>query len=271
MKISIKKVVSFCSTLALTCTLMVVMAACSSASSTTTASSVTTATPTATTSSSSAQRQSYSGTVAVVNGDTLTLTTSQGTVTINISSSTTIEKTVNGTNANLGQGDFVTINGTTDSNGNLDATLITVRAQGHLFINWDLLETGEALQFPIVVPPGTGTGITIGTISTINGNSFTVTTTQSSVIVNMGPDTVMKTTENGSSSDLQTGASLTVAGTTSSNGSISATSITIASPAVYAIGIFSDNAMHRPHYQPQLGQPIPRLFDNTNLIPRKSR
>lgn len=257
MKISIKKVVSFCSTLALTCTLMVVMAACSSASSTTTASSVTTATPTATTSSSSAQRQSYSGTVAVVNGDTLTLTTSQGTVTINISSSTTIEKTVNGTNANLGQGDFVTINGTTDSNGNLDATLITVRAQGSSFPSIGTSGNGGGFTIPNSGSSGTGTGITIGTISTINGNSFTVTTTQSSVIVNIGPDTVIETTENGSSSDLQTGASLTVAGTTSSNGSISATSITIASPAVYAVGIFLDNACNDPITSLNWGNLIP--------------
>ena len=257
MKISIKKVVSFCSTLALTCTLMVVMAACSSASSTTTASSVTTATPTATTTSSSAQRQSYSGTVAAVNGDTLTLTTSQGTVTINISSSTTIEKTVNGTNANLGQGDFVTINGTTDSNGNLDATLITVRAQGSSFPSIGTSGNGGGFTIPNSGSSGTGTGITIGTISTINGNSFTVTTTQSSVIVNIGPDTVIETTENGSSSDLQTGASLTVAGTTSSNGSISATSITIASPAVYAVGIFLDNACNDPITSLNWGNLIP--------------
>ena len=247
MKVNIKKIVPFYSILALTCTLVVAAAACSSASSTTTASSVTTATPTTTTTSSSAQRQSYSGTVAAVNGDTLTLTTSQGTVTINISSSTTIEKTVNGTVANLGQGDFVTVSGPADNTGNINATSITVRASGQTSPSTgSTFGNGGGFTVPNSGASGTGTGITIGTISTVNGNSLTVTTTQGQVTVNIGPDTVIETTESGSSTDLQTGASLTVAGTTSSSGSINATSITIASPAVYAIGIFSDNECTDP-------------------------
>jgi len=247
MKVSIKKIVPFYSILALTCTLVVAAAACSSASSTTTASSVTTATPTTTTTSSLVQRQSYSGTVAVVNGDTLTLTTSQGTVTINISSSTTIEKTVNGTGANLGQGDFVTVSGTADNTGNINATSITVRASSQISPSTgSTFGNGGGFTVPNSSASGTGIGITIGTISAVNGNSLTVTTTQGQVTVNIGPDTVIETTESGSSTDLQTGASLTVAGTTSSSGSINATSITIASPAVYAVGIFSDNECTDP-------------------------
>jgi len=247
MKISIKKIIPFCSTVALVCVLITVLSACSSASSTTTSLSTTTATPTTTTTSSPAQRQSYSGTVAVVNGDTLALTTSQGAVTINITSSTTIEKTVTGTSANLGQGDFVTVSGTADNTGNIDATSITVRASGQTFPSTgSTFGNGGGFTVPNSGASGTGTGITIGTISTVNGNSLTVTTTQGQVTVNIGPDTVIETTESGSSSDLQTGASLTVAGTTSSSGSINATSITIASPVVYAVGIFSDNECTDP-------------------------
>ena len=247
MKKNIKNIVVLFSSFAIIGTLIAVTAACSSASSTTTSSTVTTATLTTTTSSPAAQRQSYSGAVATVNGDTLTLTTSQGAVTINITSSTAIEKTVTGTSANLGQGDFVTVSGTADNTGNIDATSITVRASGQTFPSTgSTFGNGGGFAVPNSGISGVGTGIIVGTIGTIKGNSFTVTTTQGQVTVNIGPNTVIETTESGSISDLQKGASLTVVGTTTSNGSINATSVTIAAPAVYAVGIFSDNECTNP-------------------------
>jgi uncharacterized protein YjlB len=246
MKRNVKNIVVLFSSFAITGALIAVTAACSSASSTTTSLS-TTATPTTTTTSPAAQRQSYSGTVATVNDDTLTLTTSQGTVNINISSSTTIEKTVNGTGANLGQGDFVTVSGTADNTGSIDATSITVRASGQTFPSTgSTFGNGGGFTVPNSGASGTGTGITVGTIGTINGNSFTITAAQGQVTVDIGSNTVIETTESGSTSDIQKGASLTVVGTTASNGSINATSVTIAAPVVYAVGIFSDNECTDP-------------------------
>jgi hypothetical protein len=226
MKINFK----FCAGLVLATALSIVTVACSSTSSSTTSSTgSTTTTPASTTTTTSiVQRQGSNGTIASINGNILTLTTSQGQVTVNISSSTTIEKTAAGTAGDLNKGDSVTISGTADSSGNISATSITVRPQGQ-----SLPTTGNGGGFAI--PNGGFSGVgtnlqfTIGTISGINGNSLTVTTAQSQVTVNISSSTVIQKTENGALSDLQTGVSLTVVGPTDSNGNINATSISIRS------------------------------------------
>ena len=222
--------------LVLAITLSVMAIACSSASSTTTSSTPTvtststetTALPSSTTAQSSQfQRRGTSGTLTAINGDSLTLTTSQGQVTVDITSSTTIEKTVVATVSDLSQGDIVTISGTADSTGNINATLIMVRPQSQ-----SPPTTGNGGTFTRPnggSPPGGNTArqFTIGTISEINGNSLTVTTAQGQVTVNIGSNTVIQNTISGTISDLQTGVSLTVVGPTDSSGNVDATSISI--------------------------------------------
>jgi hypothetical protein len=163
----------------------------------------------------------------------LTLTTSQGQVTVNVSSSTTIEKTVNGTIGNLAQSDFVTVSGTPDSTGNINATSITIRPQGQSGQPFPTTETtpgsGEGFTRPNGGAPGGTTGgqFTIGTINGINGNSFTVTNAQGQLTVNVDADTIIQETVSGALSDFSTGDSLSVIGPTDSNGNIDATSISI--------------------------------------------
>jgi len=239
MKTKIRNMIPISAGLVLAITLSVITVACSSTSSTATSSTPTetststetTAPPSSTTATSSQfQRRGASGTLAAINGDTLTLTTQQGQVTVNVSSDTTIEKTVVGTVNDLSQGDIVTISGTADSTGNVNATLIMVRPQSQQGQSPQITGNGGTFTRPNggSTPGGNpGRQFTIGTISGINGNSLTVTTAQSQVTVNIGSDTVIQNTVSGTLSDLQTGVSLTVVGPTDSNGNVDATSISI--------------------------------------------
>lgn len=77
------------------------------------------------------QGQGTSGAISSINGNNLTLTTAQGSQqTVTISGSTSIEKTVVGTSADLQPGESLTIMGTTDANGNTAATLIIINSSG---------------------------------------------------------------------------------------------------------------------------------------------
>jgi hypothetical protein len=176
------------------------------------------------------QRRGANGTIASINGNTLTLTTSQGQATVNINSTTTIEKTVTGSISELIQGDFVTINGSPDSNGNVNATSIMVM-QGQPPTR-TTPGNGSSTTRPSGTFPGGGTAgqITIGTINVINGNNFTVTTVaQGQVTVNIGINTTIQKTVSGTISDLQTGVLITAIGQTDTNGDVNATSISIGS------------------------------------------
>ena len=209
-------------------TLVVITAACSSTSSPATSS---TTTP-VTSPPNSAQRQGVNGTLASINGNTLTLTTSQGQVIVNVDSGTIIERTVNGTLSNLSQGEFVTIVGTTDSSGNINATSIMVRPQGQggQFTPpaGTIPRNGTGFTGPRTSPGngfpngGTGRPAAVGTISGINGDTLTVTTAQGQVTVNVDSNTAIQETATGTLSDLSVGDSLTVFGTVNSSGAINA-------------------------------------------------
>ena len=232
MKIKIRNMIPISAGLVLATTLSVIAVACSSASSTTTSTSTEITAPPSITTTQSAQfqRRGASGTLADINGDTLTLTTQQGQVTVNISSDTTIEKTVVGTVSDLSQGDFVTFSGTTDSTGNVNATLIMMRPQSQQGQSPPTTGSGGTFTRPnggSTSGGNTGRQFTIGTISGINGNSLTVTTAQGQVTVSIGSNTVIQNTVSGTVSDLQTGVSLTVVGPTDSSGNVDATSISI--------------------------------------------
>jgi hypothetical protein len=238
MKINCKNIIQISAGVTLAAVLSVVAVACSSASSqttstvplTTTSTTTTAPSSTETTQSSQFQRRGANGTIASINGNTLTLTTSQGQATVNINSTTTIEKTVTGSISELIQGDFVTINGSPDSNGNVNATSIMVM-QGQPPTR-TTPGNGSSTTRPSGTFPGGGTAgqITIGTINVINGNNFTVTTVaQGQVTVNIGINTTIQKTVSGTISDLQTGVLITAIGQTDTNGDVNATSISIGS------------------------------------------
>jgi Domain of unknown function (DUF5666) len=236
MKINRKNIIPLSAGITLAVVLSVVTVACSSASSqttppttfaTTAATGVISTSPT-TTQTSQFQRRGANGTLASINGNTLTLTTSQGQATVIINSSTTIEKTVVGALSDIAQGDFVTVSGTPDSSGNINATsIMMLQGQPQTRVTPG---SGSSTTRPSGTFPGRGTGsqLTIGSISAINGNAITVTTTQQSqVTVNIDSNTVIQKTVAGSVSDLQTGVTLSAIGPTDSNGAVDATSISI--------------------------------------------
>ncbi len=236
MKIKRSNIIPISAGVTLAAVLSFVIIACSSASSQTTqpVTSATASTTQAvqtmptTTQTSQFQRRGANGTITSINGNTLTLTTSQGQATVIISSNTTIEKTVVGAVSDLTQGNFVTISGTTDSSGNIDATSIMLM-QGQPPTQ-ATPGNGTSTTRPSGTFPGGSAGrqMTIGTISGINGNSITVMTTQQvQVTVNIDSNTVIQKTVAGSMSDLQTGVTLSAIGPTDSNGAVDATSISI--------------------------------------------
>jgi hypothetical protein len=168
------------------------------------------------------------GTLAKIDGNTLTLTTTQGTVTVNIGSDTTIQKTITGALSDLHEGEFLFVMGNPDASGSIPATSIQIQPQG-----WS----------PPSAPPGNGgtsnqSGTraprqrqgAMGTLSKIDGNVLTLTTSQGTAMVNVGPDTTIQETVTGTISDLQEGQSLSVIGSRDANGNISATSIRIQPP-----------------------------------------
>ena len=218
--------------------LSIIVAGCSGASTPavssppaviTTTTEITAVPSTTTNQSSQFQHRGTSGTLADINGDTMIVTTQQGQVTVNLSSETTLEKTVVGDVNDLSQGDFVTISGIADSSGNLSATSIMVRPQVQQGQTPSTIGNGGGFTGPNGGSPGGNSSrqFTIGTIISIDNNSLTVMTTQGQATVNIGPDTVIENTITGTTSDLQTGVFLTVVGTTDSNGDVTATSISI--------------------------------------------
>jgi hypothetical protein len=244
MKMNLKNIKVLCAVLTLSVALSFVTVACSSSSPATPSSTITTMT-TATTSTTdvstttsittTAQRPGANGTITAINGDTLTLTTRSGQVTVIIIPTTSIEETVTGTIVDLNQGDYVTISGAADSTGDIDATSIMLRqAQaGQSFPTTGTTSgfggSGEGFTGPGGGTLGSGSGgqFTVGTISSVNGNSITVMTSQAQVTVNIGTNTTILKTVNGAVSDLSVGDSLSVMGTIDNSGDIDATFISV--------------------------------------------
>ncbi len=73
------------------------------------------------------QGQGASGTVASIDGSTLTLTTAQGPVTVNVGSNTSVQKTDTGALSDIQEGESLTVIGSRDANGNITATSIIIR------------------------------------------------------------------------------------------------------------------------------------------------
>ena len=151
-------------------------------------------------------------------------------MTVSINDTTTIQKTVTGTMADLQQGDFLTVSGTPDASGNIAATAVSVRAAGQGFP----ARSPGATPIPrgtsgnATFPNGGAGRGTSGTIASISGNTLTLTTIQGSqVTVNISDTTTIQKTVAGTISDLQAGESLIVMGAPDANGNIIARSISI--------------------------------------------
>ena len=161
-------------------------------------------------------------------------TTAQGQVTVNMGSSTTIEKTAAGTLADLKTGQLLTVVGTADANGNIAASTIAVRQPGQ--------GTGGGAGFgrnPSGAPPSPGNGtnpgfpgggnFTAGSLTNINGSTLTLSTAQGTATVTVGASTAILETVSGTVNDLQAGQSVAVTGNRDAAGNINATLISIQS------------------------------------------
>ncbi|MGD1119632.1 MAG: DUF5666 domain-containing protein [Dehalococcoidales bacterium] len=211
--------------------------ACSSAAAKTTpaATSTPTTTPPAATApaTNQPQRQGIMGTLQSIDGNTLTLTNAQGTqVTVNLDSSTSIQKTVTGTLADLQQGDNLIVTGTADANGNITANTISVRPAGQGFTgrNPGGTFTPRRTPNPSATPPAGGSfgNFTTGTLNAINGESLTLSTQQGNQItVTVTDATVIDKTVAGTTSDLQPGDTLMITETQDASGNTIAGTISI--------------------------------------------
>lgn len=76
-------------------------------------------------------------------------------------------------------------------------------------------------------PGGAGRGGTIGQIKTIEGDTLTISTPQSVVIVKITASTLVSKTVSGAASDLQVGTNVIVRGETDASGNVTATTIQI--------------------------------------------
>jgi hypothetical protein len=170
-----------------------------------------------------------SGTLTKINGNILILTTAQGTVTVNIGSNTTIQKTTTGALSDLQEGESLLVTGNPDASGNISATSIQVQPQG-----WSPPSPspggnrGPSNQ-NINRNPRQRQGV-IGTISKIEGNILTLTTSQGTATVSVGSDTTIQETVTGTTSDLEEGQFLLVIGSRDADGNVTATSIRIQPP-----------------------------------------
>jgi hypothetical protein len=258
MKKNFKQYIKYTFALMIAVIAVAALTACSSAASTTTQAAASTPATTASTPTTPAtvstppatdllQRQGTMGTLDSINGNTLMLTDAQGNqVTINIDDTTTIQKTVTGTIADLQQGDFLTVTGEADASGNIAATTISLRSGGQGLPTGTPQTTPTptgtpgAISTPSRTPgmdsSGNFTGFsngdagrgTMGTLTNVNGNTLILTTMQNTqVTVTISDTTTIQKTIDGTAADLTTGESLVVMGSQNTDGSITARSISI--------------------------------------------
>ncbi len=175
-------------------------------------------------------RRGVSGTLTQINGDILTLTTSQGSVTVKIiSDNTTVQNVTAGTLADLHEGQYLIATGSQDANGNVTATSIMIRPQGQ---GAPPPFGGATRTNPTTSPRSSGTRRGAGgTLTKIDGNTLTLTTSQGTVtLLFIADNTTIQNFTAGTLADLHEGQSLNVMGPQDAAGNVTATSIIIQPP-----------------------------------------
>ena len=175
---------------------------------------------------SSTQRQRTNGTIASISGDTLTLTTTQGPVTVNIGADNlTVQIMGTGSIADLHTGEYLIAVGPQDASGNIAATSIIIRPQpqGAPPTSPDASSPANPRSSPRT---GARRGVS-GTLTKVNGRSLTVTSAQGTVTVNVASDATIQESTTGTISDLAQGQSLVVIGAQDAGGNVTASIIII--------------------------------------------
>lgn len=219
MKIRLK----WCSTILLLIVLLIAAISCSSAP-TLVPVPTTPTTPTMNVTPNTPREQVTIGNLSNINGNTLTLNTTQGPVTISVGSDTTIQKTDTGTLTDIHEGAFIIASGNQDANGNIIAT--SIRIQPELQNIPSIQPTRTPRSRAGINPPSQRQGA-MGAVTKIDDNALTLDTAQGPVVVNTDSNTAIQMTIKGSLQDFKEGESLFVMGNQDENGNISATSIRI--------------------------------------------
>ena len=208
--------------------LLTVAAACAPAATTTPATTTNPVPATPPTSPRNGGRRGASGTLTKINGDILTLTTSQGSVTVKIiSDNTTVQNVTADTLADLHEGQYLIATGSQDANGNVTATSIMIRPQGQ---GAPPIPFGGATRTNPTASPRSSGGRrgAGGTLTKIDGNTLTLTTSQGTVtLLFIADNTTIQNFTTGTLADLHEGQSLNVMGPQDAAGNVTATSIII--------------------------------------------
>jgi len=180
-------------------------------------------------------RRGTSGTLAKIDGNTLTLTTSQGSVTVKIiADNTTIQNITAGTPADLHEGQYLIAMGSTDAGGTVTAASIMIRPQfqGAPPTFYDGATHSDNVS-PRGGPPRSGGARrgASGTLSKIAGNTLTLTNSQgTATLLIIADNTTIQNFTAATTADLHEGQILNVTGPQDAGGSVTATSIIIQPP-----------------------------------------
>jgi hypothetical protein len=172
------------------------------------------------------QHQRTNGTLNKIDGNTLTLTTGEGPVTVKLSSdSIPVQKISTGVLWDLlKEGIPIVAVGPQDASGNIAATSIFVlpRTQGSSTAMPEATGSVNAGS-----PRISGRWGTSGTLTKIDGNILTVANAQGLVTVTIGADTTVQKITGDTPSDLLAGETLAVLGSQDPNGNVIASAIFI--------------------------------------------
>jgi hypothetical protein len=167
------------------------------------------------------------GTIAAIDGATITLTTQTGTTKVVTSANTTVSLSVAGAIGDIKTGDHVVVTGA--------ASGTTVAADRIVDLGTNATSgfggPGGGLGGPPGGNPPAGArqgngGFVTGTVAAIDGTSFTITATNgTSTKVTTTSSTQVTKEKTGSLQDLITGDQVTVIGPTGSDGTVTATAI----------------------------------------------
>ncbi len=184
-----------------------------------------------------------SGSIASVDSGVMTVTTQQGDAKVKIGDAK-IEKTVEGAASDIQKGDRVAVDGQQGSDGVFAANSIRILTSGDTggqeMVGGQrpsrIVGQGQSPQQSQSSGQGQSTGqagsgargmVAMGTVSSVDGDTLTVSTQQGEVKVKVTGARVQKTVE-GTTADLKAGERVTVTGQEGSDGTFTASSIQIA-------------------------------------------